>query len=128
MSTHSQATESQDFMVRLHRVLSSAQLDCECRTALDGMLDRFSTLECRRQLRKDLRDARRRRDQIATLLSFLKELDEITEREVDHTVFDEMASLFDEISTSAAEAAETLREVDVLLHPGIGEDPATQVR
>lgn len=123
MATYFQASESHEFIVRLHRILSSTELDCQCRTAIDNMLDRFSALECRRQLRTDLRYARRQRDRIATLLAFLGELDEITEQEVDQSVFEEMASLFDEIGACAANAAKALRDVDAMLHPDPDGNP-----
>jgi hypothetical protein len=95
-----------DLVHRLRRVLTSVQLDCQCRTMLDGALDRFSKLESR----EGLHSARRQRDWISGQLSYLADLDEISELESDHTVFEELARLFDEIGLAAAEAARAIRE------------------
>lgn len=103
-----------DLSLRLHRVLSSAELDCECRTKLDQALDRFSVLETRRQLRSGLKEARHRRDLIADQISYLADIDEITENESDLSVFKEMALLFDEIANQADKAADVLREMEAL--------------
>lgn len=103
-----------DLSLRLHRVLSSAQLDCECRTKLDQALDRFSVLENRRQLRSGLNEARHRRNLIADQLAYLADIDEITETESDLSVFKEMALLFDEIANQADKAADVLREIELL--------------
>ena len=103
-----------DLSLRLHRVLSSAELDCECRTKLDQALDRFSALETRRQLRSGLKEARHRRNLIADQISYLADIDEITENESDLSVFKEMALLFDEIANQADKAAEVLREIESL--------------
>lgn len=111
--------EPNELVHRIRRVLSSVQLDCECRTTLDGALDRFSDLEYRRRLRNGLRQARQQREWIKTQLSFLAELDEITEHEDDHSVFEEMAALFDEIGASAKSAAQTIRETKSLVISGV---------
>jgi len=103
-----------DLSLRLHRVLSSAELDCECRTKLDQALDRFSVLEARRQLRSALKEARHRRDLIADQISYLADIDEITENETDISVFKELALLFDEIADQADKAADALRELETL--------------
>ena len=103
-----------DLSLRLHRVLSSAELDCECRTKLDQALDRFSALENRRQLRNGLKEARHRRNLISDQLSYLADIDEITETESDLSVFREMALLFDEIANQADKAADVLREIETL--------------
>lgn len=103
-----------DLSLRLHRMLSSAQLDCQCRTKLDEALDRFSVLENRRQLRNGLKETRHRRNMIVDQLSYLADIDEITEDETDLTVFQEMALLFDEIANQAGKAADVLREMETL--------------
>lgn len=112
------AGESSAVVHRLRRVLSSVHLDCECRTTLDGALERFSDLEFRRRFRSVLRQARRQRDWIAAQLYFLAELDEINGREDDPSVFEEMATLFDEIRMSAANAAQAMREAQALMVAG----------
>jgi hypothetical protein len=98
-----------DVALRLRRVLASVDLDCRCRTKLDEALDRFAALECRQQRRNGLREARLHRDLIVAQLTFLADIDEITDRESDASVFEEMALLFDEIATQASEAAGALR-------------------
>jgi hypothetical protein len=110
MPTFSHPAQPADLVHRLRRALSLVQLDCQCRTTLDGALDRLSSVEYRGQLRESLQHARRQRDWIASQLSYLADLDEITELESDQTVFEELALSFDEISAVAAEAAQSIRE------------------
>lgn len=109
MPVLSLTTPPEDLFHRLRRILSSLHMRCECRETLDGVLDRFSDLERKRELRRALADARRRRDWIAAQLSFLADLDDITEHETDESVFEEMAMLFDEISAAATDAAKAIR-------------------
>ena len=105
-----QMAEPSGAIDRFRRVLTDVSLDCECRTTLDSAFDRFTTFERRRRLRSGLQQARGHRDTIAGQLSFLAELDEITESEDDRTVFEEIALLFDEIAAVAANAAEAIRK------------------
>jgi hypothetical protein len=49
---------------------------------------------------------------IADQVSFLADIDEITEDETDLTVFEEMALLFDEVANQAVKAAQALRQVE----------------
>lgn len=101
--------ETTDLVRRLRRVLLAVDLDCQCRASLEGALNRFTSLEYRRQRRKALADAREHRDQIIARLAFLAELDEVTEGEADATIFEEMAILFDEIGDASAAAANAIR-------------------
>jgi hypothetical protein len=110
MPTYAHAIDSKDVVNRLRRILSSVQLDCECRATLDVALDRFSSIEGRRQLRSALAEARRQREWIAAQLDFLADLDEITEQEADDSVYGEMAGIFDEIAAAAERAASVLRD------------------
>jgi hypothetical protein len=103
-------TDVGDLVSRLRRDLSAVEIDCACRTTLDSALTRFSAAEPRRRLRAAIDDARRHRDWIAAQLAFLAELDDITDRESDSTVFEEMAMLFDEIVVAARAAAHAIRE------------------
>ena len=102
-------------MLRLRRLLSAVDLDCECRATLHGALDRFTALEYRRQMRRALAEARENKDQIIARLAFLAEIDEITEHELDRTVFAEVAALFDEIGTAAVDAAKAIRAASSLM-------------
>jgi hypothetical protein len=99
-----------DVVSRLRRDLSRIEIDGASRTTLDSALSRFTALEQRRRLHAALADARRHRDWIAAQLAFLSELDDITERESDSTVFEEMALLFDEIAAAACAAALAIRD------------------
>jgi hypothetical protein len=101
--------ETTDLVRRLRRVLLAVDLDCQCRASLEGALNRFTSLEYRRQRRKALADAREHRDEIIARLAFLAELDEVTEGEADATIFEEMAILFDEIGDASASAANAIR-------------------
>jgi hypothetical protein len=49
---------------------------------------------------------------IADQVSFLDDIDEITEDETDLTVFEEMALLFDEVANQAVKAAQALRQIE----------------
>jgi hypothetical protein len=109
MRSIAHATETTDLVLRLQRVLLAVDLDCACRTRLEGALSRFTSLEQRRQNRTALATTREQKDQIIARLAFLAELDEITERESDQTVFEEMALLFDEVSEAAVAAAVAIR-------------------
>jgi len=105
------ATPTSELIGRLRRVLRPEELDCPCRETLDGALERFDQLERRREGRQRLAAARNHKERIAALLSFLSELDSLTEAESDRTVFDEMALLFLEIARSAEAGATALREM-----------------
>jgi hypothetical protein len=114
MPTLVRSDQTMDLVSRLQRVLLAADLDCACRTRLEGALDRFTSLEQRRQTRQMLAATRKQKDQIIAKLAFLAELDEITERETDQTVFEEMALLFVEIAASAIDAAAAIRRIPLL--------------
>ncbi|WP_244491315.1 hypothetical protein [Bosea sp. Root381] len=105
------ATPTSELIGRLRRVLRPEDLDCPCRETLDGALERFDQLERRREERQRLAVARNHKERVAALLSFLSELDQLTEAESDRTVFDEMALLFIEIARSAEAGAAALREM-----------------
>jgi hypothetical protein len=105
------SSQKDDLVLRLRRLLSAVDLDCDCRATLHGALDRFTALEYRRQMRRALAEARENKDQIIARLAFLAEIDELTEHEPDRTVFAEVAALFDEISVAAGEAAKAIRSV-----------------
>lgn len=103
------ATSASELIGRLRRVLRPEELACACRETLDGALERFDQLERRREARQRLAAARDHKERIAALLSFLSELDSLTEAESDRTVFEEMALLFLEIARSAEAGATALR-------------------
>ncbi|KQK30281.1 hypothetical protein ARD30_14215 [Bosea thiooxidans] len=98
-------------MGRLRKVLRPEELNCACRETLDGALDRFDRLERRREARRWLASARDHKERITALLSFLCELDSLTEAESDRSVFEELALLFIEIAHSAEAGAAALREL-----------------
>jgi hypothetical protein len=81
-------------MPRVRALVSTLDLDCECRKKLDTALQRFEALENRREIRRLLLDARQQADRISALLDFAGELDTIMTEEQDITVFDEIAVLF----------------------------------
>lgn len=106
--------DAEDLVSRLRRVISTVDLNCRCRTRLEGALDRFTALEHRRQARKAIAGAREQRDQIIARLAFLAEIDELTEQEADTSVFSETATLFDEIAAAAGDAARSIRMCAIL--------------
>ena len=105
------ATPASELIGRLRRVLRPEELDCACGETLGGALDRFDDLERRREARRRLSSARDHKERIAALLSFLSELDSLTEAESDRSVFEEMALLLVEIARSAEAGAASLREL-----------------
>ncbi len=111
MPALARSSETNDLVLRLRRVLSGVDLDCQCRVTLEGALNRFTALEYRRHVRKALAGAREQRDQIVARLAFLAEIDELTEQEPDRSVFAEVAMLFDEIGAAASEASMAIRSV-----------------
>ncbi len=104
--------DTANLIERLRRVLLFSDLDCRCRDTLAAALDRFSTLEQRRLSRQSLAYARDHKDRIAAILTLLSELDQMTEGEQDRSVFEEMALLFVEISSSAQAGAAVLRAIE----------------
>lgn len=104
--------DTANLIERLRRVLLFSDLDCRCRDTLAAALDRFSTLEQRRLSRQGLAYARDHKDRIAAILTLLSELDQMTEGEQDRSVFEEMALLFVEISSSAKAGAAVLRAIE----------------
>lgn len=94
---------------RLAAVIRDVDLDCDCRARLEEALARFAALEGLRTARAHLSDARRQRERIEAILAFLKDLDELVATEADRSVFAEIAALFDDIASAAAEGSRALR-------------------
>lgn len=99
---------------RLANILQGVELNCECRSRLDLALSRFQGLESRRTAREQLANAHRQRDRIEAVFFFLRDLDELAPTEQDHSLYTEMALLFDDIATAAAEGARSLRHLSAL--------------
>jgi hypothetical protein len=111
MRNHRFPPESIDLVSRLRRLLSTALADSQDIAEFDGAIARFQSLELRRKKRQSLSSAREHKDSIIARLAFLAELDELTERETDITVFEEVASIFDEIALAAVAAASDVRAI-----------------
>ena len=114
MSDATVNSDSLDLARRMRSVLTSSNMNGNCLEMLRSAFDRFLELETRRLSKRLLSSVRDQKQRIAALLSLLSDLDQITETETDHTVFVEMALLFEEISRTATAAAASLREVDVV--------------
>jgi hypothetical protein len=100
-----------DVVRRLAAVLQGVELDCECRARLDQALDRFEGLENRRAAREQLANARRQRERIEAVFHFLRDLDELAPAEQDHSLYTEIALLFDDIAAAAQEGARSMRHL-----------------
>jgi hypothetical protein len=98
-------------LARVEAVLTTAKIDCTCRTRLQDALMRFAALEARRQARRDLADARHQRDLVAGLVGLLADLDEIASDEPDASVYGELAHLFDDVAQAATSGAAALRRL-----------------
>lgn len=111
--SHNSASQSGEIELvsRLAVVIQGAKLDCECRSRLNDTLERFMALERRRIVRRNLFEARSQRDRIEAFLVFLKELDDVEAAEPDHSVYKEIALLFDDIAQAARQGAELMRQV-----------------
>lgn len=96
-------------VVRLRRGLAEAGLDCTCRDKANAMLDKFDAEHTARRRATALADARRMRDAIVIVLALLGEMDEVTPDEPDVSAFDELASLFDDVTDFASTGAEAMR-------------------
>ena len=108
------AADPSDLILRLQRLIQTVEMDPASTAALEGALARFSSLEHRRNRRKALADACEQKDSIIARLAFLSELDEITDRETDSSIFEEIALLFDEIATAGAYGAIAIRSAGLL--------------
>jgi hypothetical protein len=106
--------DSLDLARRMRSVLNGANMDGHCLEMLRSAFDRFLDLETRRMSKRLLTGVRDQKQRVTALLGLLSDLEQITETETDHTVFVEMALLFEEISRTATAAAASLREVDVV--------------
>jgi hypothetical protein len=95
-------------LTRVRAVVGSLDLDCRCRGKVDAALERFESLETRRQLRGLILDARHQAERIAALLELVGELDTLTTDEADLSVFEEIALLFEDIRAAAARGAEDM--------------------
>jgi hypothetical protein len=102
---------------RVRTIVEGLDLDCECRSKLDGALQRFQVLEDRRQVRRLILDARHQVERIAAFLDFARELDELTSEEPDHSVFEEIAVLFDGMQEAAAKGSRDMRSAGQVRGP-----------
>jgi hypothetical protein len=109
---------SSHVLTRVRAVVGALDLDCRCRGKLDAALERFETLEIRRQLRGAILDARHQAERIAALLELVGELDTVTMDETDLSVFEEIALLFEDIKVAAARGAEDMIKAGNLDLPG----------
>jgi hypothetical protein len=100
-----------EIVSRLAIVIRNTKLDCECRSRLDDALARFAALEQRRVARRHLFSARSQRERIEAFLVFLKELNDVETTEPDHSVYEEIALLFDDIANAARQGAYAMRQL-----------------
>ena len=107
-----------EMVTRLTMVIRSAQLDCECRLKLDETVARFARLERKRTTRRHLLEARERREQIEVILSFLGDLDGLKSTERDHSIYVDIALLFDHVAEVAREGADAMRQLYATVEDG----------
>jgi hypothetical protein len=105
-------SEALELIERMRIVITQSNMDGHCRDMLCSAFDRFLALEARRLSKRFLHKARDQKLRIASTLALLGELDHLNEDETDHTVFSEMAQLFDEISLTAVAGSAALRDMD----------------
>lgn len=95
---------------RLRRGISEARLDCDCREAANGLLDRIDAEDELLRRSAGLADARRMRDAIVIVLALLGELDELMPDEPDGSTFSEIADLFEDVCGFATIGAQAARK------------------
>jgi hypothetical protein len=111
MTAHCTGCESLALVKRMQTVFTGSNMDGHCREMLRSAVDRFLALEARRLSTTLLTRARDRKERIAAILTLLSELNQVTEDESDRSVFEELALLFDEISSTAVAGSAALREI-----------------
>jgi len=104
--------EPDTLIERIRGIIGTVALDCDCRQRVNDALQRFVELEQQRETRRHLLTSRQHRSAIAALVELLAELEEVSWRESDRTVFAELAHLFDDIAEHAQRGAEELRRLD----------------
>jgi len=104
-----QAGDSGAFVNRIRGIIGTVALDCDCRQRVNDALQRFIEMEQQRETRRHLLSSRQHRAAIAALVDLLAELEDISWREADRTVFAELAHLFEDIAGHALRGAEDLR-------------------
>lgn len=97
--------------------LAAAGLDCGCRNTVERILDQVACARHAHQQSVALRDARQKRNDIAALLNLLAEIDEISGAETDLGVFEEAASLFEDIAELAVVGVDASRKAGALPAP-----------
>ncbi len=110
-------SEAPTTLKRLRSILAEVPEHCEygeqlhCRERLQTAIDRFCAFDEIRQRRRQLAAARDHKEQIEAILGFLGDLDELSEGEIDRSVFEEMALLFIDISRLGQSGAAILRSL-----------------
>lgn len=109
---------------RIRKLIDGVDLDCACRSRLDEALSRFTALEHRRMLRQHLVRARQHRERVKAIVDFLQEVDDLLTTEPDHSVYTELALLFEEVAAIATEGAASMHLLATLRaeHEGHGAD------
>lgn len=98
-------------VARIRNVIATVALDCECRQRVNDALFRFVEQEQYRQDRRSLQDARQVRASIAALVELLGELEDVSWREDDRSVFPELAHIFEDIKRLAEAGASAMQMV-----------------
>ncbi|WP_180899619.1 hypothetical protein [Martelella soudanensis] len=74
-------------VTRIHPIIGTVALDCDCRQRVNDSLGRFIEMEQQRETRRHLLSSRHQLAAIATLVDLLAELEEISWQAVDRSVF-----------------------------------------
>lgn len=98
-------------VARIRNVIGTVALDCDCRQRVNDALFRFVEQEQQRHDRRSLQDARQSRASIAALVELLGELEDVSWREDDRSVFPELACIFEDIKRLAEAGSAALRMV-----------------
>lgn len=100
---------------RIRNVLANIELDCSCKERLDEALDRYDTLDRKREYRRYLLDARLQKEKIESLIVFLEELDRHNSETPDIALFSDFECIFTDIRNAAEEGISASKHISDML-------------
>lgn len=100
---------------RIRNILANIDLDCSCKERLNEALDRYDTLDGKREYRRYLLDARLQKEKIESLIVFLEELDRHNNEKPDIALFSDFQCIFTDIKNAAEEGISASKHISDML-------------
>lgn len=100
---------------RIRNILANIDLDCSCKERLNEALDRYDTLDGKREYRRYLLDARLQKEKIESLIVFLEELDRHNNEKPDIALFSDFQCIFTDIKNAAEEGISASKHISEIL-------------